>query len=39
MDDKIGMSLDEIHKSGNVPQCECFYGDIFGLFTRYLSQR
>lgn len=27
MDDKIGMSLDEIHTSGNVPQCECFYGD------------
>ena len=24
MDDKIGMPLDEIHMSGNVPQCECF---------------
>lgn len=26
MDDKIGMSLDEIHVSGNVPQCECVHG-------------
>lgn len=28
MDDKIGMSLDDIHVSGNVPQCECFYDDV-----------
>lgn len=42
MDDKIGMPLDEIHMSGNVPKCGCFYGVIkFYMahsLTCYLSQ-
>lgn len=42
MDDKIGMSLDEIHMSGNVPQCEYFYSDtefyIYDSLACYVSQ-